>query len=137
MRVNSQALRRRCCTVLLSAVLGAVSAQAVCNTPPVTVDDAAKTVDEPVLIDALANDFDGEGQALVLTVDGTTCSGSVSVDMELITLTPAARLYEDCTIAYTVTDGGGLTDSATITVTIPSEIFADGFESGNTAAWSL
>ena len=108
---------------------------AECNTAPTAVPDAAQTVDESLLVDVLSNDSDPEGQALTVSVVGTTCPGSATVDFDLVTLTPAPRLTEDCVITYRVTDEGGLFDTGTVTVALIDSIFSDDFETGDTSGW--
>lgn len=100
------------------------------NTPPVTLDDAA-TVPEtgsPVFIDLLANDTDVNGDPLA--VASLAPVGAVS---GLFALQPGGRLRYDAegrfpdlfagetaeeVFAYTVSDGRGGTDGATVTVTV-------------------
>ena len=126
----------------LSALVAAawiVSAEAACNTAPTAVDDETSTYDQAILIDVLANDSDPDGQGLTVALLSESCPGSVSVDFELLTLTPSAPLSSDCTISYSVTDEGGLSATAAVQVraaSAPAEIFSDDFESGGVSAWS-
>ena len=125
----------------IAAALAAVwssslPAGAQCNTAPAAVNDSTTALDQPVLIDVLANDSDPEGQALTVVATGWTCPGTVTVDFELLTFTPSEPLRQDCEIAYAVTDEGGLGATATVAVTFPRSIFADDFESGDVSAWS-
>lgn len=122
--------------VFMAAWLSSSPAGAQCNTAPTAVDDTAWTFDQPVLIDVLANDSDPEGQALTVTATGWTCLGSVTVDFELLTFTPSEPVRQDCEIYYSVADEDGAQSAATVAMTFPSEIFSDGFESGDTSAWS-
>ena len=125
---------------LLTAATWPLTLGADCNSPPVAVDDAVSAFNEPVLIDVLANDSDVDGQALSVTVTGGTCltAGTATVDFELVRFAPDGTLEADCTLAYTVTDEGGLAAQATVEVTATAPaglIFFDGFESGDTSAW--
>jgi hypothetical protein len=114
----------------------AFNAQAACNTAPAAADDAARAYSESIVIGVLANDVDSEGQALTVAVTSESCPGPVSVDFDLVTYTPSAPPILGCQIHYMVTDDEGLSGSAAVTVSIIAEIFVDGFESGDAAAWS-
>jgi hypothetical protein len=97
--------------------------------------DTTSTFTEKILVDVLANDTDPEGQALLVSVTGTTCPGTAAVELDLVAFTPQPRLSADCTITYQIEDDGGLSDTGTVTVELMSGIFSDGFESGNTSRW--
>ena len=88
--------------------------------PPVAIDDEADTdAGVPVVIAVLDNDSDPDGDAL--TIDGVTdpAGGSVSVNIDgTVTYTPDTGFSGVDTFAYTVTTPGGLTDSATVSVTV-------------------
>jgi hypothetical protein len=120
----------------LAAFAVAFNAQAACNTAPAAADDAARAYSESIVIGVLANDVDSEGQTLTVAITSENCPGPVSVDFDLVTYTPSAPPILGCQIHYTVTDDEGLSDSAAVTVSIIAEIFVDGFESGDGAAWS-
>jgi len=97
----------------------------VINKPPVAQNDTATTdEDNGVTINVLANDTDEDGDTLSITgVTGST--GSVTIDGDNIIYNPngqfeslnAGETATD-TFTYTVNDGNGLNDSATVTVTI-------------------
>ena len=113
-----------------------------CNTVPTAQPDTGITVDNEVLwVDVLGNDSDPDGQPLSVTVMGESCTGSVSVVADLVRLVPVpiSGNQEQCTISYQITDGEA-NASSTVTVTVNLfvvEIFSDGFESGDTSAWTL
>ncbi|NBB95413.1 MAG: hypothetical protein GVY16_06690 [Planctomycetes bacterium] len=82
-------------------------------------DDSASTLeDTAVTIDVLGNDFDPQGD--VLTVDSVTqgASGSVTNNTSDVTYTPNAGFIGTDTFDYTITDGNGLYDTATVTVDV-------------------
>jgi hypothetical protein len=111
------------------------SASAQCNNAPVAVDDTAVYVGGTVLVvDVLANDSD-DGEALAVGNLTTTCSGTVSEDFGLVTLT-VAGFSGDCSIGYRVTDEGGLFDTATVSIADGTGIFEDGFETGDASRWN-
>jgi hypothetical protein len=112
------------------------SASAQCSNAPVAVDDTAVYVGGTVLVvDVLANDSD-DGEALAVGNLTTTCSGTVSEDLGLVTLA-VAGFSGDCSIGYRVTDEDGLSDTATVSVLDGTGIFTDSFESGDTSRWSM
>ncbi|NJL78239.1 MAG: tandem-95 repeat protein [Richelia sp. RM2_1_2] len=95
------------------------------NEMPVANNDTATTdEDNSVTINVLANDTDSDGDTLTITgVSGST--GSVTIDGDNIVYNPngqfeslnAGETATD-TFSYTVSDGNGLNDTATVTVTI-------------------
>ncbi|WP_414618872.1 DUF1194 domain-containing protein [Calothrix sp. CCY 0018] len=97
----------------------------VINKPPVAQNDTATTdEDNSIAINVLTNDTDEDGDTLTITgVTGST--GSVTIDGDNIIYNPngqfeslnAGETATD-TFTYTVSDGNGLTDTATVNVTI-------------------
>ncbi len=89
------------------------------NFDPHANDDAATTEeDTPVTIDVLANDTDLDGDTLTVT-GASSPDGSVTINADgTITFTPAENFNGETTISYTVEDGNGGTDTATVTVTV-------------------
>ena len=89
------------------------------NDPPVAVaDNATTSEDTPVTIDVLNNDFDIDGD--ILTVDSITqgTNGSVINNGGNVTYTPAPGFNGTDSFNYTVSDGNGGTDTATVNVTV-------------------
>ncbi|MFV0645685.1 MAG: Ig-like domain-containing protein, partial [Sphingomonadaceae bacterium] len=99
------------------------------NLPPVAQDDAftapyQTAITRNLLVDNGSGvDFDPEGLPLVVAttpVSGPS-HGTVSITAAgLMTYTPAAGFYGTDTFTYRVTDAAGLTDTATVTITIPA-----------------
>ncbi|NBB95414.1 MAG: hypothetical protein GVY16_06695 [Planctomycetes bacterium] len=90
------------------------------NQAPTATGDSASTLeDTAVTIDVLANDSDPD-LGDVLTVDSVTqgASGSVTHNGSDVTYTPNAGFTGTDTFDYTVSDGKGLYDTATVTVTV-------------------
>ena len=89
-----------------------------CNTRPDAVDDAASTAeDRAATIAVLANDSDLNGDALTVT----SSTGNTRVNANnTITYTPAPNFHGTDSFTYTIRDAGGLTDSATVTMTVTS-----------------
>jgi VCBS repeat-containing protein len=89
------------------------------NDPPVAVNDSATTnEDTPVIIDVLDNDSDVDGDTL--TVDSVTqgANGSVINNGGNVTYTPALNFTGIDSFTYTINDGHGGTDTATVTVNV-------------------
>ena len=89
------------------------------NAPPVAQDDAAATrAGEPVTVAVLENDADPDGDALAVASVGTPAQGTASTDGQTVTYTPAATASGADAFAYTVSDGNGGTDQATVRVAV-------------------
>ncbi|MCL6742110.1 cadherin-like domain-containing protein, partial [Sphingomonas sp. RB56-2] len=99
------------------------------NSPDAKNDCATTNEDGAVVINVLANDTDGNGDALTITkVEGQAIvvGGSVAVTGGIVTLgadgkltfTPNADFNGTTSFNYTVSDGSLLTDTATVNVTV-------------------
>ncbi|HEX9637847.1 MAG TPA: Ig-like domain-containing protein [Acidobacteriota bacterium] len=91
------------------------------NDAPVANDDSATTPqDTPVTVDVLGNDSDPEGDSLaVVSVSDPPHGTAVNNGDGTVTYTPDPGFFSppDDSFEYTVSDGG-LTDTATVTVTV-------------------
>jgi len=97
------------------------------NTPPVAVDDSAATdEDTPTTISVLANDSDSDsGTPSVQAVDSSGTIGTVTNNGSDVDYDPNGQ-FESLAVGetatdsfrYTISDGQGGTDTATVTVTI-------------------
>jgi len=89
------------------------------SAPPVAMDDTAETdEDTPVVIDVLSNDDDPDGDDLTVT-EATSPDGSVTInDDGTLEFTPNPDFNGPTTITYTITDGKGGEDTATVDVTV-------------------
>jgi VCBS repeat-containing protein len=90
------------------------------NDPPVAVNDSAITKkDTSVVINVLSNDSDLDFGD-ILTVDSVTqgTNGSVSNNGSYVTYTPATGFNGTDSFSYTVSDGNGGTDTATVNITV-------------------
>jgi len=61
---------------VLAVVVATTAAHAQCNSTPIASGDNAEAASAAILIDVLANDTEPDGEALSVTVTGSTCSGS-------------------------------------------------------------
>ncbi|WP_299590091.1 tandem-95 repeat protein [uncultured Tateyamaria sp.] len=89
------------------------------NRGPDAAEDTA-TVDEDgsVDIDVLGNDSDPDGDPLEVT-DATSPDGDVTINADgSLTFEPNENFNGPTTITYTVSDGNGGTDTATVNVTV-------------------
>ena len=89
------------------------------NDPPEAVDDEAETLeDEPVVVDVLANDTDVDGDRLRVVSATVPAHGTTTVVAGGVRYSPALNYHGLDRFRYTVADPGGLTDTATVTLTV-------------------
>ncbi|WP_376872833.1 Hint domain-containing protein [Albirhodobacter sp. R86504] len=102
------------------------------NFDPDAVDDTASTqYNTAVVINVLANDTDIDGDALSVTA-ATSANGDVTINSDgTITFTPTTGFEGEATVEYTVSDGNGGTDTATVTIAV-GEAPLDGIVEGTT-----
>jgi hypothetical protein len=87
--------------------------------PPTAIDDMATTdEDVPVVVDVLSNDDDPNGDSLA--IDGFTqgSHGAVSQSDETLVYTPDLDFFGTDDFSYSVSDGNGGVDTATVFVTV-------------------
>jgi len=107
------------------------------NDAPDAVDDADETPSAtPVTVDLLANDTDVDGDDLSVVEATVPADQGTLVDNGdgTVTFSPAAGFVGTATIAYTITDEEGLTDSAVHTVEVAAPVrdgFVDGGDEGD------
>ena len=89
------------------------------NDNPVASDDTANTQeDTPATIDVLSNDTDEDGDTLVITNVTQPAHGTVTNNSGDVTFSPDANYFGADSFSYTVGDGNGGSDTATVSVTI-------------------
>ena len=89
------------------------------NRPPVALDDAVSTPSgTAVTIAVLSNDEDLNGDTLSLSGLGLASNGTLTSNAGVVTYTPAPGFIGTDSFVYTVSDGNGGFDSATVTVTV-------------------
>jgi len=100
------------------------------NSPPVAQDDMATTLeDTPTGIDVLGNDTDGDGDDLTLGPGAPPGNGTFEINDngtpndptdDTITYTPTQDYFGLDTFTYTIDDGLGGSDAATVSITVQS-----------------
>ncbi|MBB1304107.1 Ig-like domain-containing protein [Pseudoalteromonas sp. SR43-5] len=100
-------------TTTLTITITPVNDAPIANTDTATMDEDAA----PILINALANDSDEDGDSLAISAASADI-GSALVVGNQIQYTPAANTNGLATITYTVSDNNGGTDNTTVTITI-------------------
>ncbi len=89
------------------------------NDAPDALDDAVPTgEDEAVAIDVLANDRDVDADTLSITGLSDPAHGTVVLDGGKINYTPARNYNGPDSFDYTVSDGNGGTDTATVNISV-------------------
>jgi hypothetical protein len=90
------------------------------NDVPVAEDDTVTVSEDTVsaTVDVLTNDSDVDGDDLTV-LTASTPDGTVTVNSDgTLAFTPTSDLTGTATITYTISDGEGGTDSATVTVNV-------------------
>lgn len=90
------------------------------NSPPrARKDNVSTTQDIPVIIDVLANDSDPDGDPLTVSAITTPGNGMVRINANgTVTYTPNTGFTGRDSFSYTISDGRGGTDTATVTVLV-------------------
>jgi len=90
----------------------------VSNLPPVAVNDLASTpVNVPVTVYPLMNDFDTNGDTLIIVGLNPT-NGTASFTDTNVLFTPTLNFLGTATVGYTISDGHGGTNSAIIFISV-------------------
>lgn len=90
------------------------------NDTPTAVDDSTSTnEDTAVTVDVLANDSDPDGDALNVSSVDNEANGSAQINSDnTVTFTPSADFNGTGSFTYTLSDGNGGEDTATVAVTV-------------------
>jgi VCBS repeat-containing protein len=89
------------------------------NDLPVAVDDTYITsLNTPVTIPVLSNDFDPDSDTLTVLSAANGTHGAVINNGSNVTYTPAGSFTGADSFTYTISDGNGGTATATVTVTV-------------------
>ena len=92
----------------------------VVNGPPDAVNDTATTAEATAVdVSVLTNDTDPDSDPLTVSITGTPTKGTATVQSGgVIRYTPNPGFAGTDTVTYQVSDGRGLTDTATVTITV-------------------
>jgi hypothetical protein len=94
------------------------------NQPPAAVDDSAVTlVNTPVEVPVLANDDDPDGDPLSIAAAGAPLHGTAVISGTVVWYTPATDFTGTDTFTYTISDGQGGTDTATVSIVISGQLY--------------
>jgi hypothetical protein len=85
------------------------------NSARTTAEDTALTIDPATL---LVNDTDVEDNTLTITAVSGAVGGTVSLNAGMILFTPTLNFNGAASFVYTVSDGNGGTDTATVNLTV-------------------
>jgi hypothetical protein len=98
-----------------------------CNRPPNAVDDAAATTSStPVTINVLANDTDPDGDTLTVTSVSDPPNGTAVRNADnTVTYTSDNNFTGNDAFTYTISDGRGGSDTATVRITVTAPNRAD------------
>ncbi len=90
------------------------------NNPPVATDDEANVAEDgAITIAVLDNDSDADGDSLAVTVVTQGADGAVAINADdTVTYTPNADFNGVDSFDYTVSDGEGGSDSASVSITV-------------------
>ena len=90
------------------------------NDPPVAANDSASTdQDTPVVVSPLTNDSDVDGDTLSISSFTQATNGTVTDNGGgILTYTPNSGYVGTDSFTYTVSDGNGETDTATVNLTV-------------------
>jgi len=105
------------------ADVGAFEVQGACaatNTNPDAVDDNVTILEDSGAntISVLSNDTDAEGDTLSITAVTQGAHGSVVNNVTSVSYTPATHFFGSDSFTYTISDGNGGSDTATVNVTV-------------------
>ena len=107
--------------------------------PPAAVPDTANAESStPVVIDVLANDTDADGDALTVSAVTQGTFGRVTNNGSNVTYSPLGGFATQDSFTYTVSDGRGGTNRATVTVIRTClGAFADDLEPAPEPGWTF
>jgi Bacterial Ig domain/Right handed beta helix region len=105
------------------ADVGAFEVQGTCagtNTDPDAVDDNVTILEDSGAntIAVLSNDTDAEGDTLSVTAVTQGAHGVVANNGTSVSYTPAANFFGSDSFTYSISDGNGGSDTATVNVTV-------------------
>ena len=89
------------------------------NDAPIAVDDTASTtINNDVVIDVIANDYDIEGDEILIFSVENPNHGSLTISLDGIVYTPDENFVGTDTFQYTIADNQGFTNIGTVIVEV-------------------
>ncbi|MDA7502300.1 Ig-like domain-containing protein, partial [Chitinophagales bacterium] len=113
-----------CATIFITVQVGNCDD----NDDPIAIDDSATTdADESVTIPVLSNDADTDGDELSICAGSLNqpAGGTVSIVGDNVLFVPDAGFFGTTTFTYSVCDGNGGSDQATVTLTVNEPIITN------------
>jgi Ca2+-binding RTX toxin-like protein len=107
------------------------------NRPPVAANDAASTQrGVPVDVEVLTNDEDADGDDLSIVSVAPPVHGTAAVHAGgSVAYVPAAGFEGDDSFAYTVSDGRGGTDAASVSITVSDDALRSRIAAAPGGSW--
>jgi len=107
------------------------------NRPPVAANDAASTQrGVPVDVEVLTNDEDADGDDLSIVSVGPPVHGTAAVHADgSVAYVPAAVFEGDDSFDYTVSDGRGGTDAASVSITVSDDALKSRIAAAPGGSW--
>lgn len=112
-RVSDGALDSNIATVTITVT-------AVADAPVAVDDEFTTNEDTPVSLNVTRNDVDGDGDLLFIATVGQPAHGTLTQRIGSLIYTPDADFRGTDSFTYTVTDGTGVSNTATVTITVAS-----------------
>ncbi|GEM_PF-2591862 len=90
------------------------------NSAPIAIDDSFSVNEDSNnnAMNVLSNDTDFDGDDISITVVTQGANGTVDFSVSSVSYTPDTNFYGEDSFSYTISDGKGGTDSATVSVTV-------------------
>lgn len=89
------------------------------NTAPIATNDSRTTPqDTPITIDVMSNDSDPDGDSISIESNKSPINGTAVISGDSIVYTPKSGFFGSDIFDYTITDGNGGTQTATVMVTV-------------------
>lgn len=115
-----------------------VSVAGLQDPPTAVADEAQASSSTPVVIDVLANDVEPDGDPMTITAVTQGTFGGVTTNGATVTYSPGGGFASQDAFSYTVSDGHGNSNRATVTVVRAClSSFSDDLEPLPESGWSF
>jgi YD repeat-containing protein len=107
------------------------------NATPVAADDTTTTAyNTAKTFDPRGNDSDPNGDSLTITGVGTAAHGATSYNATSVTYTPTSNYSGTDSFTYTISDGHGVTATASVNITVASGVVQQAYNT-NHQPWTV